>query len=236
MKTLSEYLDTSLDKTFEELRAQKQLSWYPWVGKEYFSADTRVMFILESAYQNESNRETIQTPAFTRQTIYEVFVKGETYSRTLNNLRKFLLELMRDGATSEEHTWGKLAYHNVIQRPLNGTKERPSSEDYINGCRSLKKILSILRPKLCICMGVGLNKSILEGDAFRGEVVRIKTELGKIDGVWLLDRLNLKLSGHTVGMIFTAHPENKRGFAADAWAGYVKRHVSSELQGLIRLR
>lgn len=228
MAAFTEYLDTSFDRAFDELRNQKLLSWYPWVGKEYARDTARIMFILESAYQNENNKETIQSPDFTRQTIHEVFFKGARYSHTLNNIGSFVGALL-----GKQTVWGNLVYHNIVQRAMDyrgNNKEQPNDADYGKGCILLKEILTVLKPDLCICMGVKLNPHIREGKTFSSYLTREKTEPGKINGVWLLDALRLDLNGHKTRMLFTAHPANPTGFTAPEWAKYVHRYAPEEIK------
>lgn len=233
MGFFDEHIDNSFDSAFEELRKQNRLTWYPWVGKNYKNNDQRIMFILESAYENDNNKETtIRTPGFTRQTIHEVFIRGDDYSDTLNNLRSFSKILIDDNTIPDSSIWGNLAYHNAVQRIMDytgETREEPNPADFRNGCRTLKEVLKILKPSLCICMGVELNRYILEDKSF-GHIQRDKTgngsSNGKIGGTWMRDLLTLELEGQKTKLIFTTHPSR---CAQNAWADYLKKYIHGEI-------
>ena len=233
MEIPDKHVDISFDSTLEVLRKQNQLTWYPWIGKNYRHNAQRIMFILESAYENDNNKETIvKNPSFTRQTIHEVFIRGDNYSDTLNNLRSVLRILIDDKTIPDSSIWENLVYHNVVQRIMDykgKTREKPNPDDFRNGCRTLKEIIKTLKPTLCICMGVRLNKYILEDTSF-GIIRRDKTENGnsngKIGSTWMLDLLTLELNGQKTKLIFTTHPSR---CAQKAWADYLNKYVPTEI-------
>lgn len=227
MEDFSEHIDTSYDSEFKKLADQGSLSWYPWVGDRYRHANNKVLFVLESAYKNDSNRNTIETLNFERQSIHEVFIKGDTYSRTFNTIRKFTQELFTENTPSDA-IWRSLAYHNVIQRPMDYTgksREKPTDTDYADSLPCFKRILETLRPTLCICMGVTLAKHLLLNEYFKDSIVRSKTEPGKLNGVYKLDLFNLKLNTDSTKLIFTAHPANPKGFNTELWAKYIRTYT-----------
>ncbi len=46
------YLDRQLDKEFDKV---ENLTWYPWVGKDYVNSERKILIIGESHYLNEGS-------------------------------------------------------------------------------------------------------------------------------------------------------------------------------------
>lgn len=226
MDNFSEYIDTSYDNEFAKLlnTTQDGLKWSPWVGDKYRQSSNRILFILESAYKNESNKTTIDHPDFERQSIYEVFIKRNFYSCSFRNIRNFVQTLVPD--IPSEVAWRSFAYHNVIQRAMDYTKtprEKPTGEDYRSGCDCLKHIIEILRPTTCICMGVTLHGHLDNHPSFKDNITRTKPEPGKIGRTYKRDIFDFRSTTGNTRMLFTTHPA-RCSSTIRPWAEYVRQN------------
>ena len=73
LKEIEQYQTQSFDPAFESFCKAGKLAWYPWVGKNYPSASSKILVILESHYidKAKSNVEDVQNPLYTRRLVAE---------------------------------------------------------------------------------------------------------------------------------------------------------------------
>jgi len=127
-----------------------ELSWLPWVGSNY-GKNPKLLLIGESHYYRENQKSLYEIDKnSTREAIEESAIEEYWKVNTYKNLNK-LLSGNENG--NNKQVWSKVSYHNICQRIL-AIGERPNHFDYIEGWKILFKLLNILKPDVCISIGV----------------------------------------------------------------------------------
>lgn len=140
-----------------------ELTWLPWVGKNYSNAKRKILFVAESHYSKD-NQEQIEVAKsnmkndlfLTREVVVECPIDHYWQNNMFDNLHRCLT-----GTTDFDTNklWNEIAFYNFVQKPMdyNGEqweKERPTKKDFLQGWRVFVEIVKILRPTDCIFIGV----------------------------------------------------------------------------------
>lgn len=205
-------MDTILNKQFdEEIENIKGLTWLPWIGKNYSTATNKLLIVGESHYLKEetdeifkiSSEERMKWKDFTRRCIFESAVNNQWHLRTFANIDRVLF-----GTNSPEemnNLWSNISYYNIVQRFMN-YKERPTERDFLNGWETFIKLIQIIKPTVCIFIGVtasntysrvmhslGVDSSNLEWKNRIGNAYARRATLYNING----ENINLHFIQHT---------------------------------------
>jgi len=104
------------------------------------------------------------------------------------------------------------------------TPSGKEAQDFINGWGSFFKAVEILRPKLCVFIGVESKKYLQDGitEAKKTMGISIKTaeervvKPGKIDNCWTHPLVRLEIDGgQSVTLLWLKH--SSRSFAPEIW-------------------
>ena len=128
LKEIEQYQTQKFDSEFEAARQAGKIAWYPWVGKNYASAPSKILVILESHYidKAKSNVEAVLNPHYTRRLVAErLFPRYWWNSPTWNNLNAFLTGQKLTAETAHK-LWENIAFYNFVQRPMPSPSDRPS--------------------------------------------------------------------------------------------------------------
>lgn len=148
------------------------LMWYPWVGHDY--DDFRMMVICESHYFWKENIKDVnaELPRYmddrqsTREIVASIFIECEDgrVPRTFENVQRVLMGgdvWTESDAVARERLWKRLAFMNVIQRPMKVVPgviyERPTWEDFKEGADAVIDAIKAIKPQLCF---VGTTESV----------------------------------------------------------------------------
>ena len=148
-----------------KLNAIASLSWLPWIGKDYFNSNKRLLIIGESHYSDGSSEEAFLQNKnlaakndFTRNTILQTQIQKAYEHKPLKNL---FSALFGGSKIDETKVWSQLAYYNFIQRSMNysninGQKntEQPTIKDFDKGWETFIEVAKIIKPTDCIFIGV----------------------------------------------------------------------------------
>ena len=149
--------DERIKSTFEEMmNCPESLKWFPWIGKEYFNSEHRVLIVGESHYlldEDDENAELIKQeadcPDFTQNVLQTKCIDDKKNTQpTFDNLARCLF-----GKPKTEGVPKELAFYNFVQRPMESNKERPTSEDMEKGWKVFAELIKILKPTHCIFIG-----------------------------------------------------------------------------------
>lgn len=156
MEVDTRLIDQSQDAKFDAI---KSLSWYPWVGKDYFRNTThRLLIVAESHYNwgenvDELNKALLSHKYITRNVTQYYPVSFTGNNPMFENLHRCLFQTNN---IDRQKVWRNIAFYNFVQRSMNyNFKERPNDNDWSNGWQSFVEIIKILRPTECIFVGVG---------------------------------------------------------------------------------
>lgn len=148
-----------------KLNAISSLTWLPWIGKDFFNSNKRLLIIGESHYADGSSEEAFLQNKnlaakndFTRNTILQTQIQKVYEHKPLKNL---FSALYGNKPINEEKLWSQLAYYNFVQRSMNysninGQKntEQPTIKDFDKGWETFIEMVKILKPTDCIFIGV----------------------------------------------------------------------------------
>jgi len=218
-------MDKSKDSEFKEIA---ELKWLPFIGKNYFNSDKKIMIIGESHYQDD-NQKSIDWNnklTFTRD-IHSIIALDKKYDRTkvFYYLNRALFR--NDSKIDTKILWEKLAFYNFIQSSMHTRKSRPNESDYLKGWSNYFKLLSILKPDFCLFIGVQASdylKKAIEKTEFKIKEFK-KSE--KINGTFPREVIIEQSNGKEIKLLFIKHTSNF--FSWDDWNIFIKNHYESEL-------
>lgn len=134
------------------------LSWYPWVGKVFFTSRRRILIVAESHYNegervDELNRIILNRKYTTRNVVQYYPVSHQDNNPMFENLHRCLF---RTNNINRENVWSHIAFYNFVQRSMDyNRKERPADADWVNGWKTFVEVVKILKPTDCMFVGVG---------------------------------------------------------------------------------
>ncbi|KIA89575.1 hypothetical protein [Kaistella jeonii] len=154
-------INISQDQNFKKIQ---NLKWLPWIGKDYFAQDKRLLIIAESQYaqgetkeQYEKDLALVNSANFTRNAVQQTQIENYYKHLALDN---FLKAMFGNATINKEKLWQNLAFYNFVQRTMdysnfNGNKtEQPTNTDFDEGWKVFAEIIKILKPTDCVFIGV----------------------------------------------------------------------------------
>ena len=167
------YCETSLDECFKRVHEKRVhekslLTWFPWVGDNYLSAEKRILFVGESHYakkgsdiDKEQCEKTIADINFTRNAVCESHVNnGWSDGRMIAGLHRALFEkdLVGKDLCGRISLWRTVAFYNFVQNLMGIQSARPSQNDFRDGWKTFLEVVKILKPHTVIFIGVEAMK------------------------------------------------------------------------------
>ncbi|MDL2208820.1 uracil-DNA glycosylase family protein [Parabacteroides sp. OttesenSCG-928-O15] len=199
------------------------LAWFPWVGREYLKGQYKVLIIGESHYGEGYNDKNA-----TRETIEEELYCNDGITQTFKNIT-FLL---KNEEGNDPVLWDNIAYYNFVQRAMCDPKDRPNEEDFNNGWEIFPKIIEVLKPDICIFIGVTASKFYeISMSAMNipyaplqlfDPISNVSPRIGSIQ----YDSKNLKLC-------FIKHCG--MGFSQSKWRDFLQNEIPSQLHWIEQL-
>jgi len=159
---MENYCDESFDSA---IKAKGSITWLPWIGTKYKSADNKILIVAESHYALGNTQEEVEyniksslnDEFFTRECIWESVIDGDWQNKMTENLHR---ALVKTNDFNKNSLWDNIAFYNFVQRPMDYTKkERPQWIDYFNGWKSFIDLVDILNPDECLFVGVESSNS-----------------------------------------------------------------------------
>jgi len=218
--------DYSKDKALEKIPT---LTWLPWIGKDYFNTNQRLLLIGESHYSDGEtteaflhNQQLAAKNDFTRNTIYQTQIQKAYDHKPLKNLFSALF----GGSTIDEtKVWSQLAYYNFVQRSMNyssinGQKntEQPTIKDFDLGWETFIEMVKILKPTDCIFIGVRaaepFERMMDQFNIKRTDRI-VHPEINKVSP----RTASITLDGQTIHLTFIKH--TSAYFSPEAWSGFL---------------
>lgn len=138
-----------------QLQPIEGLTWLPWIGREYFRSEHRLLIVGESHYLTgtKSNLQEVSQPDFTRNVIQTFCVDHNKPQPTFDNLIRCLSGEQKLTAKMRAEMWQQLAFYNFVQRPMKTNQKRPTKEDLQKGWNVFAELIKILQPTECIFVG-----------------------------------------------------------------------------------
>lgn len=158
------YCETSLDECFKRVHEKRLLTWFPWVGDNYLSAEKKILFVGESHYakkgtgiDQEQYKKTIADINFTRNAVCESHVNnGWSDGRMIAGLHRALFgkDLVGKDLCGRKSLWRTVAFYNFVQNLMGIQTDRPSPNDFRDGWETFLEVVKILKPHAVIFIGV----------------------------------------------------------------------------------
>ena len=249
-RTLSRSFDAALNPL-----GGNGLTWLPWVGKDYGGSNRRILVVGESHYTNvadagkvaEEKAKWQANTLVTREVMAEYPLEGydagwvnnggKGNNPTFDNLHRALLltDLLSPGEEElRSRLWSQLAYYNFVQRVMDygpgRHKERPTDADLHNGWRVFVELVGILKPEVCLFIGV------LASNSFNRCMLAIGVEHtplnwgDSLNGVYLREGGAVTIQGVRTDLVFMRH--SSKYFAWDAWNDYLEKTIPSHMATL----
>lgn len=144
------------DELFDQIN---ELTWYPWIGSNY--TENRLLIVGESHYAQgeDGNIDLVCYNDFLKDrnstiSIVERLMNGSSWNFFQNTYHA----LLGTENINREAFWSNVAFYNLIQRPMQTRKDRPSKADYSCGWDVFYEVLKVIKPSHCIILGSGSAK------------------------------------------------------------------------------
>ncbi len=155
------FLSTSEDHNLEKI---EPLKWLPWVGSDYFTQESKILFLAESHYdwQQDDSQEKLNSPQFTRYVVSDQALshikKVEENRRIFRNIERTVFNEKDVKNENKVSLWSKVAFMNLVQVPMTSLKLRPTEDQYSAGWETIKQAIPILKPSNIVVLGSEYSK------------------------------------------------------------------------------
>jgi hypothetical protein len=210
---------------FDSLLKDCSIKWIPWVGENYFSEESKLLFVGESHYSNEINdpNDKHSDTEYTKKVVEQLGIKYKTNNKKsatiFRNLNYSILG-RQNSLDERQNYYSKIAFYNFIQTPMNTIKKRPSIKEIEDGWDTFFKLISVLNPDKVIFIG----SSVLSGlkyflEKYGFEESKLKTE--HVTGKQNNRNITIKNNNKTISINFIKHTSSFFSWAK--WNTYFKK-------------
>lgn len=209
--------------------------YLPWIGKNYFSFNKKLIVVGESYYKSENSPQ--YDDAYGRALIADWICRqpaGETHrqffqkeTETYERLFNAIWPVRGGDVPHRESVASSIVYFNLVQRCLT-TPAGKTPQDFIRGWASFFRAVELLRPQLCIFNGfqskIYLQDGIAEAERTAGIGInmiegRVVPSGEKINNCWTRPSVRLKIDGrHKITLLWMKH--SCRSFNPEKWRKY----------------
>lgn len=199
------------------------LKWDPYIGKNYFKNETRILVIGESHYKKGVDIEKYENKNFTNHVVKVHAIQGK-YSKLFPNFHKALFgELEFD----EQKLWDNLAFYNFVQRSMETNKKRPTKNDFIEGWSTFFKIVEVLKPTHCLFIGLSASKTLRIAAEFKNIEILNFERCPKIQNTFPR-KFSMRINNNKlINVIFIKH--SSQYFSWSKWNDFLQKEIKNEL-------
>jgi hypothetical protein len=217
---------TEFDLQFDKI---ENLTWYPWIGKDYALSNRRILIVGDSHYtvdddgnfDEECFKNFISDKNTTREYAFD-YMKAEKEWNFNRNLRLCLLNV--DDKTLLKPLWSKIAFYEFIQEPMKQRDAKPTEEHYKNAWLVFVKIIEIIKPTDCIFIGVR-NETCFDY-CMRQLGIKydpVKNMLPIINGTQPREAFIELSNEYNLRLLFIKH--TSMGFSYEKWYEFLKKEM-----------
>lgn len=235
-KAMKKFIDNQFDKKFSKI---KSLKWKPWVGKNYLDKKKPKLLILgESHYLWEGEDEAFEilnSSRFTRAFIKDCGLyfdsdhKGNANAHIIRNTERVFYNQKDSTDDMKRNLWYSVSYMVNVQRILSSIDERPIFRDFVNGWKSIFKVIEIIKPDYIISLGVQSSNSLSKATR-ESDVELLNFEKGNKVGNVYSRKAKIKSGNVEIPIIFIQHPSSY--FSWNKWSEYVDKEMSEYVVAL----
>ncbi len=152
-----EYLDSRFDEQFSKI---ENLTWHPWVGKDYVNSKRKVLLVGQSQYAtdekgnfDENTAQDFKKETTTREYAYNTISLEEEPAKFYNQLFK-IFEVYDKG---RKEFWSKVAYYHFFQdvdKQVSANKHL--KQERMSAWKTWGNIVDLIKPDICIFLGKGM--------------------------------------------------------------------------------
>lgn len=226
-RNIDRFLTKKYDKKFAEI---PNLTWYPWVGKDYDS--WRYLIVGESNYVNKEIPKETKSAALKRVTDDKEFERkvvgclgccGNLRNKTMDALFKMLSQ----ERVTRADLWQRVAMMELVQQPIVGygwgnecKGKELNAIQFAKGANVVMSVMEILNPEQVMFVGKSVLRAFLKYNMVKvleegsEEVSRSKKCIRKSFINYGCIEMN---SDHKVNYVAVAHPGGSYGFNVDKW-------------------
>ncbi len=218
-------IDTTYDHLFE---ARHQLTWWPWIGNKFNSANKKTLILGESTYnwnpKSEQVKERINREDHLRILHQNHALQLNRKSKYVRNIERAIFQSKSPALADKEMLWSTVVYHNLVLRPMATLKHRPSYNDYKLGWEEVLYISDILTIDQCIVYGLENNKitsllEVLKNSNINYEHNKISSKIGNSRP----SVITLNTSTRPLKLVFIRHPS--AFFSWKNWGAFLKNEI-----------
>ncbi|MFM0324910.1 hypothetical protein [Caballeronia glebae] len=221
-----DYLNSSFDHLFE---ANKEVKWWPWVGRDYPQSSVKTMILGESVYcwgEREKFLDRYARTSALRETHANHALKFGRPSRYVRNIERAIFERRSPSDDQKHRLWSSVAYHNLVLDAMDSVEQRPTQLQYQRGWDTAMDIFDVLGVEQCLVFGVESVSALrlsAGGRELPCRVSRHPTKVGRFSArAGLLHTAN----GRPVQLLFVRHPSSF--FSWRKWAPVVRAGLDWE--------
>ena len=232
-------MNTNLNQTFDsQFDKIENLTWYPWIGKDYALSNRRILIVGDSHYAIDDNsnfdeecyNNFLSDKNNTRDYAF-LYMKAEKEHSFNRNLRLCLLNI--DDKTLLKSLWSKIAFYEFIQEPMKqiGRNGKPTVEQYKIAWNVFVKLVEIIEPTDCIFIGVRsetcFDYCMNQLDIIHRPIVNMPE---KINGTPPREAFIQLSNKHNLRLLFIKH--TSRGFFYSDWHEFLKKEMPEAMKFL----
>jgi hypothetical protein len=232
------YYDTSFDNQFNAI---ENLTWKPWVGKDYSNSEHKVLIIGESHYEWATESDGVPASHylandnFSRELIKDRCL-GSLKAKDMNEPKFYTNAVLSigNGISDElrQKVWSNAAFYNFIQRPMKENGVRPNKNDFTKGWNVFDEVISALQPTYCIIFGLEIGNNFTSSLLPNWKTVKFRGKgksaykVGDVYGRYI----ELEQEKHTMKGVFVRHPSSH--FSWSKWHQFMKTHIPNYINSL----
>lgn len=209
-----------------EFNSIPELFYLPWVGKNYTQNNNSTLLIPESVYNWEvesiKRKEVemrLNQSNFVRELILEHGIE-HAYSKQIlarNIERTFGVDFKNEQERID--FWEGIAFHELVQRPLQNNKDRPKKDDYKTGANVLEQVIAFLKPNQCLFFGTDWQKFSSFKEALNDQLDVEELHFDKINNA---NPKILNIKNWNTRIYFIKHPS--KYYSSSEWKQFIENN------------
>lgn len=167
------------DREFDSVESLKR---YPWVGSQYVDCKCHILIIGDSHYTVDGDKNFCEdeykrcnsNKDYTREVIRYVINDVCEGKPTWTMYRNLINTITSYTPEEVKFLWSKVAFYNFIQEPMKQIDQEPTSEESRVGWLCFYDIVNILKPDICLFIGIRSRNEIETIQSLNGTYTIVK--------------------------------------------------------------
>lgn len=220
---------THIDTSFDHLFATREnLSWWPWVGRDFVASPVRTLVVGESIYEWSTEDLEIFEKRYSqtsglRETHERHAMNYGRPSKYVRNVERAVYCRSAPDAVQKHRFWTSVAYHNLVLKVLKSRSRRPSHAQFIDGWTEVLELGELLRVNQMLVFGVSSAKALKEVCKNLGLNCTVKKTGPAISNC--RPRIGVVQTASTsIRLVFIRHPSEF--FSWERWSPVIRSNLS----------